>query len=81
MCHTVIAKPLILSFIWLTPIKFSQLIETVLLSFDSRYSLPGFPEENYDTLEYSKVKCYSGDSVHLWNPYSIERKKRQQRAS
>ena len=32
-------------------------------------------EENYDTLEYSKVKCYNGDSVRLWNPYSIERKK------
>ena len=26
-----------------------------------------FPEENYDTLEYSKVKCYSGDSVRLRN--------------
>jgi len=24
------------------------------------------------------VKCYSGDSVRLRNPYSIERKKRQQ---
>ena len=29
-------------------------------------------------MEYSKVKCYSGDSVSLQNPYSIERKKRQQ---
>jgi hypothetical protein len=28
-----------------------------------------FPVENinYDTLEYSRVKCYSGDSVRLQN--------------
>ena len=38
------------------------------------------PRENYDTLEYSKVKCYNGDSVRLRNPYSIERKKRQHKA-
>ena len=34
--------------------------------------------EKYDTLEYSKVKCYSGDSVRLRNINSIEYKKRQQ---
>ena len=37
-----------------------------------------FPEENYDTLEYSKVKCYSGNSVRLRNLYSIGHKKHQQ---
>jgi len=37
-----------------------------------------FPKEIYDTLEYSKVKCYNGDSVRLRNPYSIECKKHQQ---
>ena len=36
------------------------------------------PEEKYDTLEYSKVKGYSGDSVRLRNIYSIGHKKRQQ---
>ena len=29
-------------------------------------------------MEYSKVKCYCGDSVRLRNPYSIEPKKYQQ---
>jgi len=33
--------------------------------------------KKYDTLEYSKVRCYSGDSVHLQNIYSIGHKKRQ----
>ena len=32
----------------------------------------------YDTLEYSKMKCYNGDSVHLQNIYSIGHKKSQQ---
>ena len=27
------------------------------------------------------MKCYIGDSVRLQNPYSIERKKRQQQAN
>ena len=26
-----------------------------------------FPEEKYDTLEYSWVKCYNGNSVRLQN--------------
>ena len=33
--------------------------------------------KKYDTLEYSKVRCYSGDSVRLQNIYSIGHKKRQ----
>jgi hypothetical protein len=37
-----------------------------------------FLEKKYDTLEYSKVKCYSGDSVRLRNIYSIGHKKCQQ---
>ena len=49
----------------------SRSIKLVWLSIDLRYSLPlCFPEEKYDTLEYSKVKCYSGDSVRLQNIYS-----------
>jgi len=38
-------------------------------------------EEKYDTIEYSKVKCYSSDFVHLQNIYSIGHKKRQQSLS
>ena len=34
--------------------------------------------ENYDTLEHSKVKWYSGDFVRLRNLCSIGHKKRQQ---
>ena len=36
------------------------------------------PEEKYDTLKYSKVKCYSGDSLRLQNLYSTGHKKCQQ---
>ena len=36
------------------------------------------PEEKYDTLEYSKVKCYSGDSMCLQNLYSFGHQKCQQ---
>ena len=36
------------------------------------------PKEQYDTLEYSKVKCSNSDSVRLRNLYSIGHKKRQQ---
>ena len=57
VCHSVIAWPFI-SLIYLAyPRLVSQTNKLVRLS--------GFPEEKYDTLEYSKVKCYSGDSVRL----------------
>ena len=78
MCHTVIDWPLILPLNLAYPRQESRLIKLVRWSFNSQYPLPGFPEENYDTLEYSKVKCYSGDSVRLRNLYSIEHKKHQQ---
>ena len=49
MCHSVIAWPFI-SLIYLAyPRLVSQTNKLVRLS--------GFPEEKYDTLEYSKVKC------------------------
>ena len=38
-------------------------------------------EEKYDTIEYSKVKCYSNDFVRLQNIYSIGHKKCQQSLS
>ena len=70
MCHSVIAWPFI-SLIYLAyPRLVSQTNKLVRLS--------GFPEEKYDTLEYSKVKCYSIDSVRLQNIYSIGHKKCQQ---
>ena len=54
MCHSVIAWPFI-SLIYLAyPCLVSRTNKLVRLS--------GFPEEKYDTLEYSKVKCYSGIS-------------------
>ena len=69
MCHSVIAWPFI-SLIYLAyPRLVSQTNKLVRLS--------GFPEEKYDTLEYSKVKCYSIDSVRLQNIYSIGHKKCQ----
>ena len=72
MCHLVIAWP----FISLTYLGYPRLvsrsIKLVRLSFSLRYSLPlCFPEEKYDTLEYSKVKCYNGDSMRLQNINSI----------
>ena len=72
MCHSVIDWPFILSLYLAYSHLVSQLIKLVRLSFDLRYSLPQcFPEEKYDTLEYSKVKCYSGDSVCLRKLYLL----------
>ena len=70
---------IILSIYQVYPHKVSQLISLVkffIRFLDTLYPLC-FPEENYDTLEYSKVKCYSGDPVRLRNLYSIENKKHQ----
>ena len=70
MCHSVIAWP----FISLIYLAYPRLVSRT----NKLVRLSGFPEEKYDTLEYSKVKCYSGDSVRLQNIYSIGHKKRQQ---
>ena len=43
--------------------------------------MPQILEEKYDTIEYSKVKCYSNDFVRLQNIYSIGHKKCQQSLS
>ena len=69
VCHSVIVWP----FIPLTNLAYPRLVSRT----NKLVRLSGFPEEKYDTLEYSKVKCYSGDSVRLQNIYSIGHKKRQ----
>ena len=71
MCHSVIAWP----FISLIYLAYPRLVSRT----NKLVRLSGFPEEKYDTLEYSKVKCYIGDSVRLRNIYSIGLKKCQQK--
>ena len=75
MCHSVTIWPFILPIYLAYPRLVSRMIKLVQLSLGLRYSLPQcFPEEKYDTLEYSKVKCYNGDSMHLQNIYSFGHK-------
>ena len=79
MYHLVISWPFILLIYLAYPHLVSRLVKLLRLSLNLRYSLPYcFHEEQYDTLEYSKVKCYNCDYVRLQNIYSIGHKKCQQ---
>ena len=79
MCHSVIAWPFI-SLIYLAYprlVSWTKKLVRYHSIYDTLYHSASL-RKKYDTLEYSKVKCYSGDSVCLQNIYSIGHKKCQQ---